>query len=186
MIGQPFGFLRPFSNRSVYNGLFRSFTASSNVRRTICGVCSTGIPPEWKLYTKLYTKSNRFAFPSLDNFNSFRNQKECSNPSFVHSHIYYTIYPKNLRVAKRSLLPELFMQFPIPDLPSFHPKILLSYLRFRFDQINKHDRSALPRIHVTRRAFDFEDRNRERRTREITSEADLFHFRPVILCVTLE
>lgn len=98
-------------------------------------------------------KSNRFAFPSLDNFNSFRNQKECSNPSFVHSHIYYTIYPKNLRVAKRSLLPELFMLFPIPDLPSFHPKILLSHFRFRFDQINKHariDRSALPRGFTSR------------------------------------
>lgn len=33
--------------------------------------------------------------------------------------------------------------------------------------------------------FDFEHRDRERRMREITSEADLFHFRTV-LCVTLE
>ena len=99
VIGQPFGFLRPFSNRSVYNGLFRSFTASSNVRRTICGVCSTGIPPEWKLYTKLYTKSNRFAFPSLDNFNSFRKKNARILPSYIH--IYIIPFIRKISASRR-------------------------------------------------------------------------------------
>lgn len=44
-IGQPFGLTRPFSNRSVYNCLFKSFTESSNVSSTICGTSSTGRSP---------------------------------------------------------------------------------------------------------------------------------------------
>lgn len=129
-------------------------------------------------------KSNRFAFPSLNNFNSFRKKNARILPSYIH--IYIISFIRKIAQRRDHFFRNYLCSSPSQIRPSFHPKILLSHLRFRFDQINKHDRSALPRIHVTRRAFDFEDRNRERRTREITSEADLFHFRPVILCVTLE
>lgn len=52
-IGHPLGLVLPTSKRSRYSPLLRSFTASSNVNRTIWGTVSGAKPPVWGFMWRL-------------------------------------------------------------------------------------------------------------------------------------